>query len=145
MCFETKEDLQSAVDYCASPTTQNDPDCNAVKLTYGWPMGTWCFEDTVTSMYALFKGKIDFNEDISNWDVSRVVDMTMMFYDAYNFNQNISGWVVTSVTKMNTMFRNARKFNQDISIWDISAVTEMQSTFRGALDFNQNLCKYSCL
>lgn len=166
VCFETKDDLQSAVNFCASPTTQNDPDCNAVKLTYGWPMGTWCFEDTVTSMHELFRDKTDFNEDISEWDTSRirtfsamfrnaesfnrdlnewntaqVRDLTYMFRDARSFNGMIGNWDVSKVTSMRDMFMSAEAFNQDISSWDISSVTSMGSMFKWATSFEKSLCK----
>ena len=44
-----------------------------------------------------------FNGDISNWDVSNVVDMGFMFYDA-EFNGDISNWDVSNVTNMAGMF-----------------------------------------
>ncbi len=34
----------------------------------------------------------NFNQDITNWDVTNVVDMNYMFYYAYSFNQDISKW-----------------------------------------------------
>jgi surface protein len=41
-----------------------------------------------------------FNQDISNWDTSRVTDMTYMFRDTKSFNQDISKWDVSNVTNM---------------------------------------------
>ena len=45
-----------------------------------------------------------FNQDIANWDVSKVTDMYCMFAHAEAFNQDISNWDVSNVTNMNGMF-----------------------------------------
>ncbi|MBT4413131.1 MAG: BspA family leucine-rich repeat surface protein, partial [Polaribacter sp.] len=62
-------------------------------------------------------------QDISNWDVSSVIDMNNMFFGSDNFNQDISNWDVSSVIDMNNMFFGSDNFNQDISNWDVSNVT----------------------
>ena len=50
-----------------------------------------------------------FNQDISDWDVSNVTDMSKMFAYAV-FNQDISSWNVSNVTKMEEMFNTAYDF-----------------------------------
>ena len=65
-----------------------------------------------------------------------------MFGEALKFNQNISNWNVSSVNDMSFMFYVAHKFNQDISNWDVSNVTNMNYMFYGAWDFNKNLCAW---
>jgi surface protein len=45
-----------------------------------------------------------FNEDISNWDVSNVTNMSWMFFGGKAFNQDISKWDVSNVTNMARMF-----------------------------------------
>ena len=70
-------------------------------------------------MASLFYFK-DFNDDISNWDVSSVVTMSFMFHNC-PFNQDISSWDVSSVNNMHRMFYNSA-FDQDISSWDVSHV-----------------------
>ena len=37
-----------------------------------------------------------FNNDISKWDTSSVIDMSIMFYDS-KFNDDISEWDLSSV------------------------------------------------
>ncbi len=115
----------------------------------------------VTNMFAMFRGCISMNGNISSWDVSNVTRMIDMFSQATSFNQPLNSWNVSAVTEMqgmfagatsfnmplyswNTMsvismagmFGNAVLFNQNISAWNTSAVTEMQSMFDGATDFN---------
>ncbi|SVC24064.1 uncharacterized protein METZ01_LOCUS276918, partial [marine metagenome] len=90
----------------------------------------------------LFKLKTTFNDDISNWDVSNVINMSEMFESADAFNINISAWDVSSVTDMYAMFHSANSFNGDISTWDVSSVTDMSYFFRYASNFNQDLSNW---
>jgi surface protein len=68
----------------------------------------------------LFSDRVDFNQDISNWNVSNVTDMAGMFCDAESFNQDISNWDTSNVENMYMMFYAAKSFNQDLSNWDVS-------------------------
>ncbi len=79
------------------------------------------------------------NQDVTNWDVSDVTDMSRMFYNAISFNQNMNNWNVSNVTNMNDMFCNAISFNQDIGGWDVSNVTNMNGMFYNAISFDQNI------
>ena len=45
-----------------------------------------------------------FNSDISDWDVSNVINMKYMFYCAYAFNSDISSWNISNVRNMSYMF-----------------------------------------
>ncbi|XRA99628.1 EF-hand domain-containing protein [Pycnococcus provasolii] len=93
----------------------------------------------VTDMSDLFNNAPDFNEDISGWDTSKVTDMSYMFYDAKAFNQDISRWDTSKVTSMRGMFYDAKAFNQDISKWNTSKVTDMSHMFYGAEAFNRDI------
>ena len=48
--------------------------------------------------------------------------MTGMFYAALKFNQNIGNWDVGKVTDMSYMFKHAQSFNFDLSSWKGPAV-----------------------
>jgi surface protein len=45
-----------------------------------------------------------------------------MFSSATKFNQDISNWDVSNVTNMSGMFSGATSFNQDISKWDFTNI-----------------------
>ena len=61
---------------------------------------------------------------LSDWDVSKVTNMSSMFYNckALKTVGNISRWNVSKVTKMSRMFYWCKSFNQDISDWNVSKV-----------------------
>ena len=55
------------------------------------------------------------DEDITQVDVSEIIDMSGLFAVAVNFNQDISGWDVSQVTNMGGMFLGAKQFNQTLN------------------------------
>ena len=57
---------------------------------------------------------------ISNWDTSKVTDMSYLFYRASSFNGDISRWNTGKVTTMEEMFYQATAFNRDISQWKVN-------------------------
>ena len=100
----------------------------------------------------------DFNEYISNWDTSNVIDMSYMFSalssDAtktHKFNQDISKWDVRNVKNMEGMFSSFEnnpedpgfEFNRDIRKWNVSKVENMKKMFFNAIKFSQNLRQWT--
>lgn len=82
-------------------------------------ISNWDVSNVINMSSMFYKSK--FNGDLSNWDVSKVVDMAMMFsYSEFN-NNSISHWDVSNVENMFLMFDES-KFNGNISNWNISKV-----------------------
>jgi surface protein len=82
-------------------------------------------------MNGTFVSAVKFNQDISNWDTSKVINFTAMFQMTI-FNQDISGWDTSSATTMEGMFSSATQFNQDLSSWIVSKVTNHVNFDTGA-------------
>ncbi len=93
----------------------------------------------ITNTSHMFYNASSFNQDIGNWNVSRVDNMSFMFAGASSFNQDIGSWNVRRVDDMSFMFYNARSFNQDIGGWDVSNVRRMEGMFADARSFNQDI------
>ena len=89
--------------------------------------------------YDIFK---DFNGDISQWNVSNVVNMCRMFYGCKKFNGDLSRWNVSNVTDMGYMFNNCCEFNCDISRWNVSNVKNMKLMFNYCEHFNCDISQW---
>ena len=92
----------------------------------------------IDNIGGLFAGSL-FNGDISEWDVSNVIDMSSTFQHCRKFNSDISSWNVSKVKIMSFMFADCEKFNSDISQWDVSSCEKFFYTFRGCDSFNQDI------
>ena len=110
-----------------------------------WTIGdvTTCdvTDSSLNNMSQLFQ-LTNFNQDLSAWDTSNVVDMSNMFYVANAFNQDISDWDVSNVTNMQSMFQQTVVFNNGGVALDwsnTSSVTNMSQMFDNADGFNQDL------
>ena len=93
----------------------------------------------VSSMSQMFKGAINFTGDLSDWDVSSVLQMVGTFQETNAFNSDISGWDISNCMNINSMFFEAIAFNQDISGWHMSQLSELRRVFSGASSFDQDL------
>jgi len=97
----------------------------------------------VINMKSLFAYST-FIKDISSWDVGSVTDMSNMFKNS-DFNQDLNTWDVSEVTNMLGMFMDADVFNGNISAWDVGKVEEMNSMFRRAYKFNQAIGNWNVI
>ena len=100
----------------------------------------------VVNMSDMFKFSTQFNNGGQplNWGnkTGNVQQMQSIFYGANSFNQDISGWDVSKVVTMEFMFYNATSFNIDISSWDISSVLSMINFMTGKSSANYNTSYY---
>ena len=111
-------------------------------------MNNWTIRTTgsTITMSRMFESCESFNQDISNWNMSRVSNINLMFYNTTYFNQPIYNWERTipnvssmsAVTTLNGTFYSTGAFNQPIGNWDISNVTNLTNTFYVSV-FNQPL------
>ncbi|MFV0553610.1 MAG: BspA family leucine-rich repeat surface protein [Mangrovibacterium sp.] len=100
----------------------------------------------VEKMNCMFNGAAAFNQDVSDWDVSEVKNMFAMFFSAYAFNNGGKaldwGERTKNVTDMYRMFFSAKAFNQAVGDWDVSSVKRMTEMFNAASIFNQDLSNW---
>jgi YVTN family beta-propeller protein len=101
------------------------------------------FPSYVISASYMFTGADLFNQDISSWDVSGLVDMSGMFYATSAFNAPIGTWVISSATNVTSMFKEAYAFNQDLSNWHTNQLFYFDNMFEDAESFNQDLSNWS--
>ena len=93
----------------------------------------------VTDMSALFEGKYEFNESLNDWDVSNVTSMAYMFNQCSIFNMPLDKWDVSNVTNMEGMFLDCSIFNQPLNSWNVSKVTNMSNMFNECEEFDSPL------
>ena len=68
--------------------------------------------------------------DISNWDTSKVTDMSGTFNNTDSLTSlDISSWDTSNVTNMSDMFGGTNLTSLDLSGWDTSQVTNMSDMF----------------
>tara|TARA_B110000902_G_C14087202_1_gene505437 strand:+ start:84 stop:785 length:702 start_codon:yes stop_codon:yes gene_type:complete len=70
-----------------------------------------------------------FNEDISGWDTSNVISMSLMMRNQSSFNQPIGSWDVSNVTAMWNAFNGMSSFSQDVSSWNVIKLTTADNFF----------------
>jgi hypothetical protein len=96
-----------------------------------------------------------FNQNIGNWNASKVTAMAGMFSNQPNFNQDVStktttvgastytAWDILNATNISFMFSNTAPnvgtFNQNIGNWNTSKVTTTRAMFQGQPEFNRDI------
>jgi len=85
---------------------------------YGWPIGSWCFNNSIDSFNSIFANENNFDEDLSAWDVSNIKSMDSMFHGASSFEgRGLSNWNVSNVETTRNMFRDSTSFREDLCSW----------------------------
>ncbi|MDQ0567733.1 BspA family leucine-rich repeat surface protein [Mycoplasma yeatsii] len=99
----------------------------------------------VRVMKNMFKKTKGFNGDLSSWNVSNVIDTSGMFHKATAFNRPINSWShkTRNIENMESMFEGATVFDQNLNDWDTSNVTNMKSLFKNAESFNGNITTWN--
>lgn len=97
---------------------------------------------TVTDLSNLFHHAKKFNQDLSNWDVSRVKSFSGMFSHAEAFNQPLNSWDMRNAKYIIGMFDGAKAFNQPLDQWDTRSVTSIKRVFEDTPSFDQNLSNW---
>jgi surface protein len=144
--------------------TEFNQDVSTKVVTVGSDTYTAWDTKEVTNMSFIFSGTTavgglgKFNQNIGNWNTSKVTNMGRMFLQKNKFNQDISTKVVTvngvsytawdtkEVTDMAFMLYTSSpdgtaygEFNQNIGNWNTSKVTTLYATFYNQKSFNQNI------
>ena len=94
-------------------------------------------------MSEVFKDKVNFNEDLSNWEMGQVTDMQSMFEGATSFDGNLTYnggyvWNVDSVVNMANAFKDAIAFTgKGLETWNANFqnVNDTSGMFNGATSF----------
>ena len=55
-------------------------------------------------MSEMFSRAVDFDQDISGWDISEVDSFNNMFFDANSFRQDLSAWTIKQFAHTRHMF-----------------------------------------
>lgn len=94
-----------------------------------------------TNINSMFSQTTNFNQDISDWDVSKVTNVGNLFAFNQSFNQNLNSWNLTSLSSTNNMFYGAFAYNNGGVTLDWSGKTPnlniMSGMFSAATSFNQ--------
>lgn len=94
---------------------------------------------TITSCFEMFQACQKMNDpNVSNWNTSRVTDISFMFYQARAFNQ-ILNWDVRKVTTTESLFRLCDTYNKPMVQLSFDSLINAESMFESALVFNQEL------
>ena len=62
-----------------------------------------------------------FDQPLLDWDTRLVTDMSSVFAKS-TFNQDVSNWNVSLMMNMTKMFELTHLFNQDLSCWHVTKV-----------------------
>jgi surface protein len=119
--------------------------------TWNIPNAIHLFSSSSTLLRGIFNNGIlagSNNNSLKNLNTSRSGSIGAMFLNSIGFNQNISNWDVSKVTTMNGTFSGATLFNngdtsgtstKPLTDWRASKCIDFTRMFNSATSFNQNI------
>lgn len=141
--FSIEVDSQGSSDAISATTTLNRYSTKVAKYKFDYRKNNIVVPDELpshlTDLSYMFNNCVNFNQDVSGWDVSNVTNMGSMFSGCNLFNADISGWNMSNVTNIDDMLKNCRNFNQPIQHWDISNITSLRGLLNTCVSFNQDI------
>jgi trimeric autotransporter adhesin len=101
----------------------------SMAVNFNGDLSQWDTSNAI-NMGAMFWAAFAFDRNLSLWDVStRVTNMASMFDEASAFHGgDLTQWNVSSVVDMSYLFAAAASFTGNVSTWDTSRVTDMRRT-----------------
>lgn len=96
---------------------------------------------SIIDMGYMFFGCSSFNQSVSSFDTSNVINMAYMFYGCSSFNQPVL-FDTSKVTNMSFMFAQCFTFNQPLSGLTTSSVTDMRYMFMNCSSLNQSVSSF---
>jgi Mycoplasma protein of unknown function, DUF285 len=120
-----------------------DANRNTNLLHFDADLSAWNVSNAV-NMYAMFQETVSFkdsNNGLATWDVGKVTDMSSMFASSA-FAGNISNWQVSKVVDFSFFTEYVASFTNDISSWNVSASRDMSWMFRAAKAFNSDVSNW---
>jgi surface protein len=96
------------------------------------------------TMFArMFAGCTSFNSDLSRWDTANATDLSYMFIGCVSFNADLLRWNVANAANLSHMFHGCTSFNSDLSIWNMANATYLNNMFEGCTSFNSDLSRWN--
>lgn len=98
---------------------------------------------SVTDMTGIFKGAVNFNQNLSAWNTTSVASLQDAFNGCAKYNQPMGTWKTSNCRSFKNMFYGCSIFNQDLSTWDTIRVNDFSQMFMNAVAFNGNVSKWN--
>ena len=85
----------------------------------------------VTDLSSMFRIANNANANVSNWKTGNIQNMNNMF-QGYDGNPDVSNWDVSSLVQAGSVFRNASNANPDCRNWKPTSLTDASNMLTGS-------------
>ena len=87
---------------------------------------------------------LDFNGDVSSWDVSNVTNMEGMFYNCKKFDGDLSKWNTSKLDNASYMFAICTKFTgKGLKNWNVEKLYKATEMFADCGQFKEDLSNWN--